>query len=438
VSYKSYFNKEFLKKWVGNFFNFLTKYWSWIVYLAACFILVYKIWEYPFWDSLFIAVNAGFLTLVGAKIFRNPKGNRIDVLVALLIGILALQAAWPIFMPRISLEDINQEAGIINADKKQYQMVREAIVRVKPPLFPLIVNRGYPIANNLTKIYYDQTSPNLDISDSGDERNVNIKLNHVTGWSFDEISGRIKYWADKPFILPTIIQFGDKNIDSIYKIPKSQDYELYPYNYGYSFPIENENNFPLEIYDISFSINNNTEAWIDLKKWIDGGYCVSPTYSWSNGSYAGAEVNGELTLISRKMFSSSNISIQIRAIPLAPHETKFPNIIFKEIVCGDTVKDKTSYISYNITGTVTSYKVTPYREEANYFIILIRNIKTAKLGSTYAFPNTPYKYDLASLPGGYTQGDIVQINVCENVQNCTASKNITVDASKGYNEVNFP
>lgn len=64
------------------------------------------------------------------------------------------------------------------------------------------------------------------------------------------------------------------------------------------------------------------------------------------------------------------------------------------------------------------------------------------LGSTDTIPKYSYehqfKYDLASLPAGYTQGDIIQINVCENVQNCTASKNITVDMAKGYSEVNFP
>lgn len=358
----------------------------------------------------------------------------------LVVGIISLQAAWPIFMPRISLENINQEKGIFDVDKGHPQMIREAIIRVKPPLFPIsmTMNRSYPIANNLTTLYDEQSNPNLEIYDSQDGRSVNIRLNRVTGWSFDEITGKIFYKADKSFMLPQIIRFGDKNISSIYKIPKSQDYELYPYNYGYSFHIENQNNFPIEIYNISFSIYNNTEAWINLKNWIESGYCIKPDYSWSNGSSVWAEVNGNLTLISEKMFSSSKMSLKIHYIPLAPYETKFPNIIFKEVVCGDSVKDKPSIASYNISGTVTSYKVIPYREDANYFIILIRNINTSKLGSTYAIPNTQYKYDLSSLPGGYTQGDVVQINVCENIQNCTASKNITVDMAKVYNDVNFP
>ncbi len=438
MSEKSYFDMEVIKKGIENFFTKWGLKVMVIFLLATVSILFLKLWEYHILDSVIILFFIELLAYVVVKILRKPEVHRNDELVAFFIGILALQAAWPIFMPRISLEDINQEVGIINADKKQYQMVREAIVKVKPPLFPIIVERDYPIANNLTRINYEHSSPNLDINIGHDERNINIKLNHVSGWSFDEISDRVKYLADKPFILPTIIEFENKNINNIYRIPKFQNYELYPYNYGYSFPIENQNNFPLEIYDISFSIYNNTEAWINLKKWIDGGYCVSPIYSWSNGSFAGAKVNGELTLISIEMFNSSNMSLQIGYIPLAPYETKFPNIIFEENVCGDTIKDNSSYTSYNISGKVKIDKITPFLENSNYFIILIRNINTTKLGTTYAFPNSQYKYDLAGLPGGYAQGNVVQINVCENVQNCTASKNITVDMKKGYNEVNFP
>ncbi|MCX9074441.1 MAG: hypothetical protein OIN88_07240 [Candidatus Methanoperedens sp.] len=62
--------------------------------------------------------------------------------------------------------------------------------------------------------------------------------------------------------------------------------------------------------------------------------------------------------------------------------------------------------------------------------ILIKNMNTTKLGSTYAFPNTPYKYDIANLPGGYNKGDMVQISVCRDVQNCFASRNIIVDVAK--------
>jgi hypothetical protein len=158
MSYKSYFDKEFIKKIIKKY------YW---IFLAAFIIVVFIIWEYPFWDSFFIGINLGFLVFVGVKIW-NQESHRADILVALSIGILALQAAWPIFMPRISLEDINQEVGIINADKKEYQMVREAILRIKPPLFPLNTSNSYPIANNLAGINYDHSSPNLDISDNHD------------------------------------------------------------------------------------------------------------------------------------------------------------------------------------------------------------------------------------------------------------------------------
>ncbi len=432
MSDKYYYNNEFIK-YIRNLF---IKYWK---ELLACFtfflILFYFIWQYPPLDAFIIAINMGFLAFVFAKIVKNPECLNSEAKVTLVIGILALQAAWPIFMPRISLENLNQETGIIEADKPS-QIFQEAIVKVKPPLFPFIMERNYPIANHLTQIYYDYSSPNLNISDNFDGRNINIKLNHVTGWSFDEISGRIKYAADQP--LPYSIPSGDKNISRIYTIPKFQKYELFPYDYGYSSPIPNPNNFPILGYNISFLIYNNTEAWIDLKKWIDSGYCVYPIYSWSNGSSASAEVNGEQTLISRKMFSSSNISLQIPYIRLSPHETKSVDIIFKETVCVAAVKDNSSYTSYNISGMIKVDRETPFIQNANYFIILIRNINTNENGTTYAFPNAQYKYDLASLPGGYAQGDVVQINLCENVQNCTVSKNITVDMMKGYDEVNLP
>jgi len=86
---------------------------------------------------------------------------------------------------------------------------------------------------------------------------------------------------------------------------------------------------------------------------------------------------------------------------------------------------------------VATHEDMPYREDANYFIVLIRNLNTTKLGSTFAFPNIPYKYDLSGLSQGYSHGDIIQISVCRNAQSCIESKNITVDMAKGYDEVNF-
>jgi len=132
---------------------------------------------YPPQDSSFMAISVVFLLILIIKlgdsllrVFGVKKSNSEDItlLTAFVLGMIALQAAWPIFMPRISLEDTNQLSGVVYADKNQYQIVQEAVVKVKPPLFPFVMSRNYPIADNLTAVYKYHSS-NLDIVDSNNK-----------------------------------------------------------------------------------------------------------------------------------------------------------------------------------------------------------------------------------------------------------------------------
>ncbi len=427
------------------------------IFLMIVIVALYCVSSgFPYIDSVIITITIPLLLIIfyaQHQITKQLKTNgfnakRVSILGAFIFGMIALQAAWPIFMPRISVEDTNQLSGVVYTDKNQYQIVQEAVVKVNPPLFPLFKSRNYPIADNLTAVYKYHSS-NLDIIDSRNGRDIKITLKRVTGWSFDELSGKIIYQSDKPFRYPQFIRYDmNTNISDLIKVPKIYDYELYPeYYLTTSIPIENKNDFPVELFDLTLSIQNNTPAWNDFKTWVDDGFCVDPYYNtlnanlsdWSEWRTADITSKRKIRGIPRNMFDAPTIPVQVHYISLMPNETKNLTIGFKEIICGDDIKDSPSYKSYNISGKVKSHEDQPYRPDSNYFIILVKNMNTTKVGSTYslAIPTSAYQYDISGLPNGYTPGDIIQISVCRNAQSCIESKNITIDIAKGYDEVNF-
>ena len=434
-----------------NFEN-VKKYWKYgLIILITLIYLVWLIIEgFPSWDRVFIIVNISFLIYIVITILESiilkRKIVNVELMAALILGILALQASWPIFMPRISFEDFSEGKGIIDGDKNEYQMIREATVRVKPPLFPLpfFMNRTYPVAENLKYIIDDDTSPNLRIINNNDGQNVRILLKRVTGWSFDEVAERVQYRSDKSFEIK-INHYNNNN--NILKLDKTHNFEpsseFFPYDYRDSaIPIENydihkgkTNNFPVEIYNYPFSIYKDTEAWNSLKVWVNEGFCFVPYYSESM-DYRSTEkstmkIDGELGIISGEMFNSSKITIQVRYILLAPNERKTASIFFKKTTC-NIDKTITQLSPYRIYG-----KVVDVSGNAKNFVILVKNLNSLKTGLIGGHFGDNYEYDLANLPNGYTSGDAIQVKLCKDSENCISSKNITVDIEKGFEEVNF-
>lgn len=381
-------------------------------------------YDYPLFDSIFIALSLSCVLFMIWILWNVWDKNRVDLIVTIIIGLITLQAAWPIVAPRISLEDINQEKGILIADKNLPLMVREANIHVKPPLIPLpfLVNKTYPIANNLISVAYDDSSPNLQIG-KADTKNVYISLKRVTGWSFDEIAGKIKYTAEKPFDIKI------QDLIDFHKTNNLEGYELYPYDYRDSMLIENHNTFPVEIQNLPFRIEKDTPTWNGLKNWIDDGFCISARYSeqWDYRSSAYAlYANGKL--ISKEEFDASNITLQIPYIHLSPQERKEPDIIYKEIACREALKNISQRTQYIISGKITS------KEDLKYLVIVLKYANNNHADTSWAYPNKEYRIDLAKLPNSYAQGDIIQVNICRNAQDCIASKNITIDMEKGISE----
>ncbi|MCK5333449.1 MAG: hypothetical protein KAJ24_02970, partial [Candidatus Aenigmarchaeota archaeon] len=199
----------------------------------------------------------------GTKKHENKeKTNRFIMM--FILGIIALQATWPIFMPIISIEDIGIEKGILYGDEKDYRLVRESIVRVKPPLFPFSNSRDYVIAFDLREVIDNGNNRNLKITQCDDER-IHIELGKVTGWSFDELTTKINYQSHVDFKLP----IDGANISYLFEVfESSRRAERFPYYYSHDFSIENDRNaFPVDVRNLTFSIERNTNAWNSLKKW---------------------------------------------------------------------------------------------------------------------------------------------------------------------------
>ena len=427
--------------------EYVKKHWKYgLVIIFGAFILVgYIYWlieeDFPFGDIILIIGNISIITvLFFNKVILKREKVSLEVKVALILGILALQASWPIFMPRISFEDISEGKGIIDGDKNEYQMIREATVSVKPPLFPLpfFMNQTYPVAENLKYIIDDDTSPNLRIINNNDGQNVRIVLKRVTGWSFDEVVGRVQYRSDK--------RFGIDIPDKISKVRKTTNFdtspEFLPYDYrADSLNIDNYdiskgefNDFLVQIYNYPFSIYKDTEVWNLLKIWVNDGFCSRPYYSEGidfSSSASSMIVDGNMDEISGEMFNSSKITIRVRHIRLAPQERKIASIFFKKTICSNNANIK-SLSPYRIYGTVSDIN-----GDAKYFVILVKNMNSLKTSFLWAYPDRKYEYDLATLPNGYTSGDVIQVKLCKDSENCISSKNITVDIEKGFEEVNF-
>ncbi len=402
--------------------------------LIALSFFWWVILDYPLPDSLIMSF---FLSAIIPSIlviydeFKKKDKKDISLWIIGFVGaMIALQAAWPLFMPRISVEDISQDSGLFFGDitdGSQSQLVREAIIKVNPPLFPLF-HRSYPIDENF-RLLSTTRRLNLQIDKSDDERSVQVKLGPVTGWSFDEITGKITYRSNKDFN----ILINSQNISNIRDIDGRRDKGLFPYDYKYeSTMIENPNKFPVLLVNLTFLIEKNTSAWNSLKKWVDNGFCILPLYSenWNSSSTYRMYSNGKFEDISNDMFNSSVVILKAPYTNLAPEERKEPYIIFEETTC-DREKMSSPRVPYLISGNIKMSK-----EIQDYLIVLVKNVNAGKTDFVISRDNT-YQYDLANLPTGYSSNDTIQISVCRNAQDCITSKIITVNIAQGIDEVNF-
>lgn len=413
-------------------------------------LVYYLLWlwnnKYPLLDIFFITISLLFFIYI-VKIINKEriKENKhtVEILVALIIGVIALQASWPIFMPRISLEDVSQDFGYYNADKEEFRVSSEAILRVKPALYPLpfFIERNYPIARKLGNVIYDNSISYLDIT-RVDYENIRIKLNRVTGWSFDEVSTKIKYFSSRDLVINIL----PKNI-TIYESKNYYD-RKFPIAYvSENISIHNPNNFQVKVLNPIVSIYNTTDSWHYLKEWIDDGFCIRSTYSLEPKYYeyygSVSEVHENSLLITDRVFNTSHLDLVIKGgIDLNPNDKIILSIYFMEFPCNrfGGWSEKTPQLHpYTINGTI--------KNEESLRYVLIKNInrtKTEIIETRYVSYNSEdrintyeYGYDLANFPYGYNDSDMFQIQVCENAQNCILSKNITVDISRGYDELNF-
>ena len=171
--------------------------------------------------------------------------------------LVSLQAAYPVFYPKVSLTPIEDTWGVVTGD--DHYVITSSLIEVRPPLFPLHGFTNHQDIHFGTKVRSantDHTTPLMWVEVLDDNKTIRV---HVTtdGWKYDVIGERIKYDYGQHinFILT-------RNITLLYK----QRVENIDNKTVYYEEINAYNNedYPISLLHIELFIENNTVAWKEL------------------------------------------------------------------------------------------------------------------------------------------------------------------------------
>lgn len=412
-----------LINWIKNNLVFLAS----AIFSILLFKLVFEGYSFTSVSILSLLIILTLVLLV--KFIRKPPKNSLEITIAVIIGLIAIQAGWPLFMPKISIENYDITYGIYLQSTNEKLLGQYAKIKVSPPLIPFFMQPEYPIAYNLYTVEEREKTPVMDIIKASD-RNIKIKLNSITGWEWNEISERIYYMSYQPFD----VDISHVDVDDVYAY-KNLDHqfsEAFPYDYRFYISIRNMNKFPLKIRDLTLYIENNTSAWNKLKDWVDSDYCLGVFYSedmdYTKNGYAYARIGKENSpRITREMFRNSNITILIPAVDLQPMEEKNgKSIVFQKYLCGSQPT-----VPHPIDGTIRINN-----DAAKNKTVKLMNINTTDESVTTTNSYGQYLFELANLPNKYSIGDLVKISVCETNDYCFEERTIEVSNEAG-SDVDF-
>lgn len=149
---------------------------------------------------LFAVLIAGLWLILSEEIYKiEPKA-----LVGVLLSVLALQAAVPIFAPKVTISEPTTSFGEIelHEDGIKYIQSGQVSLKIKPPLFPIWPFTNYitiPLAlTNLTEVdYAELLMPSL-VSRIFTEKNNAAKIHiFADGWTYDELNVKLRFKGDR-------------------------------------------------------------------------------------------------------------------------------------------------------------------------------------------------------------------------------------------------
>jgi len=164
------------------------------------------------------------------------------------MALITLQAAWPIFTPRVSIVEAKQLLGYIDVENNITTVNYETQILMRPPLLSL----GYPPPGACTDIPLNYGIEWISLGSLSQFKYVNVYTDKsknsfrfcttVTGWQYDTIGGVIRYALKQPSE-----RYSISNIDGFY------DYEnMYLDKTGYysNFTIVNRNKYSVVFQNI--------------------------------------------------------------------------------------------------------------------------------------------------------------------------------------------
>ena len=178
-----------------------------------------------------------------------------------IVGVLAffvsLQAAYPLFQPKVSLTTLEDMWGVV--DGNEHYVTTFGLIKVRPPLFPLhgVTNsQDIQFGTNVRVIYLWRTTPLMRRELLEDNKTIRLHVN-ADGWKYDVIDEKITYEYEQRISVSlnhNIIHLHEKRAENIDN--KTVYYgEIEAYNYEY---------YPLQMRNVELVIGYNTSAWKTL------------------------------------------------------------------------------------------------------------------------------------------------------------------------------